>query len=161
MKVLDVLEYLFDYKQDKLLSKVREEFAPEKEINFALKGKDSIFGKLLPKVIEPGIEIEKKDDENLDKIYDIGKDILNLKEILGHSILPILLQQLSLNNSKAYEEKLLHLMLKMYNQREQFEQSLKNYLLLFNKLDVMIFNQAKKDSKILLTQMESSEVKFI
>lgn len=172
---MDILEYFFDYKQDKLFSNIRRVFATMvKEAELVETYQDSSRGLnvvkaklqevlphymkyILPRILYTGTSI----DEN-DHIFkqDIGDDILDINEILGFDILPILFQQLCLNSNSLFEKKILHLMTRMYNQRREFADSVKDLLLLFELSNVRNYKKAKKIFITLQKYAEESEVFF-
>jgi len=172
MKILDILDYYCRYKQDKLFSNVRRVFFKMVEEAELLKlYKENLDNPevlrqrleeilshymkyILPRIMMTGTAIDKEEQTFKD---DEREDILDINEILEFEILPVLLQQLSLNNNKAFEKKVLHLMLKMYNQREQFATSIKGLLLLFDQTDIQNFNQSKKLFRDLQRLTEESE----
>jgi len=174
MKILDILEYFFDYKQDKLFSNIRRVFfkmLEEAELSKLYKESEQNPEKvkarmneilshymkyILPRIMLTGTIIDKEEQIFKD---DEREDILDINEKLGFELLPVLLQQLALSNNKAFEQKVLHLMLKMYNQREEFANSAKSLLLLFDQRDIEIFTQAKKRFGDLQRYAEESEVK--
>lgn len=175
MKILEILEYFFDYKQDKLFANVRRVFlrmVQEAELVKLYKEdvlnsdtrKERISSALshymkyiLPRIMLSGTEIDREEPGFGEEITD---DILDINEILQYEILPVLVQQLSLNNNKGFEKKVLQVMLKIYNQRQEFVNSAKSLMLLFEKSDITNFLEAKKFAKELGRYSEESEVIF-
>jgi len=171
MKVIDILNYYFDYKQDKLLSNLRRVFLHMIEEAELLKlyQSDPTLKQLRSKIQEcvahytkyilPRISLTGMSIDEEEEIFknDQGEDILDINELLGFELLPVLLQQLALNNHKVFERKLLHIMLKMYNQREQFANTAKELLLLFDEVNISNFIRSKRINETLRKNAESSE----
>jgi len=171
-----MLEYFFEYKQDKLFSNVRRVFFTlvneaellkiyrenTKGIEAVRQRIQEILGHymkyIVPRILLTGTSIDETD--NIFKM-DNGDDILDLNDCLDFEVLPMLFQQLCLTSNPLYERKLLHLMTRMYNQRNEFSESVKNLLLLFEDKNIQNYNKAKKLAKILQKYTEESEVNFL
>jgi len=170
-----MLEYFFDYKQDKLFSNVRRVFytlvneadllmvyrQSSNGVAAVRKKIQEILGHymkyILPRILLTGTSIDETD--NVFKL-DNGDDILDINDSLDFELLPALFQQLCLTSNSLYERKILHLMTRMYNQRNEFSESVNNLLLLFEEKNIQNYNKAKKLAKILQKYTEESEVRI-
>ena len=113
---------------------------------------------LLPRILLTGTPIDEQDTVFKS---DSGEDILDINEILGYELLPVLIQQLCLNSNPVFEKKILHLMMRMYNQRQEFSDSVQHLLLLFEERNIRNYNRSKNLVQRLQKYTEESEVRFL
>jgi hypothetical protein len=80
---------------------------------------------------------------------------------LGFEILPSLITLFCLTQNYEMEKKILHLMGRFYNQRHEFSKLSSNLLLLFDEINIQIFQTCKRKIKKLARYVDESEVRLI
>lgn len=176
LEICDIIEYYLDYKQDILLSNLKNYFKQlvlssqlyEKftQNNLDQDEMESIFNKfienniflILPEIMKTGTSIDEIDPKFKSK-EKTNKDIegLNLNSILEYEILPSLISLFCLTQSYEMENKSLHIMSRLYNQRAEFAKLTSNLLLLFDDLNIEIFKVCKIETKNLARNIDESE----
>jgi len=93
---------------------------------------------------------------DLDTLFT-GVNNQNINEY--KQILPSLLVTFHLTNDTALENKLLTLIMRLFNQREELTENMKNLEMIFEKQDVAIYNEVEVWIEELRLQTQRSEVK--
>ena len=70
-------------------------------------------------------------------------------EIFQKQLLPSLLQSFSLNNQDDLQKALVDIIIRFYNQRQEFLTHAKNMLLLFDKDNIKTFKTCQKKAQLL------------
>ena len=176
LEICDIVEYYLDYKQDIMLSNLKNSFKQlvvstklyEKfsQNNLDYEDLAKIYDKfietnvfmILPEIMKTGTSIDELDPKF--KAKEKGnKDIegLNLNNILDYEILPSLISLFCLTQNETMESKSLHIMSRLYNQREEFSKLTSNLLILFDDLNIAIFKMCKGQTKNLARNIDESE----
>ena len=177
LEICDIIEYYLDYKQDILLSNLKNSFK-NLVINDHLYEKfaknqldyeelDKIFSQfidnniynLLPEIMKTGTSVDDLDLKFLKSKEKSNKEIegLNLNNILEYEILPSLISLFCLTQNPEMENKILHIMSRLYNQRAEFAKLTSNLLVLFDDLNIEIFKICKVQTKKLARNVDESE----
>ena len=111
---------------------------------------------MLPNISRTGTDV---DDTDINMKESIKKDdILDVNQLIGYELLPILLQGFCLSNDKKVEKKLLELILKMYNQRENYVFNAQHLQILFDKDNIEIYKKSIEALPYLENICNESEV---
>jgi len=178
LEICDIIEYYLDYKQDIMLSNLKNSFK-QLVLSTQLHEKfsqnkmdyeelDKIYNKfieanvyiILPEIMKTGTSIDELDMKFKLKEKEKGnKDIegLNLNNILEYEILPSLISLFCLTQNEAMESKSLHIMSRLYNQRDEFAKLTSSLLILFDDLNIEIFKMCKTQTKNLARNIDESE----
>jgi len=176
LEICDIIEYYLDYKQDIMLSNLKNNFKrlvqstqlyekfTQNKIDYD--ELEKIFTKfieaniysILPEIMKTGTSIDELDPKFKAKEKS-NKDIegLNLNNILEYEILPSLISLFCLTQNYEMENKILHIMSRLYNQREEFARLTSNLLILFDDLNIEIFKLCKIQTKNLARNVDESE----
>lgn len=176
LEICDIIEYYLDYKQDIILSNLKNSFkqmvlsrqlyekfsqgrlpAEELEKEYEKFIEANIFT-ILPEIMKTGTSIDEFDPKFKTKEKS-NKDIegLNLNNILEYEILPSLITLFCLTQNDSMESKSLHIMSRLYNQRGEFAKLTSNLLILFDDLNIEIFRLCKVETKNLARNIDESE----
>lgn len=171
------MEYFLDFKQDFLLSNLKEFFKSqvfeldlfEKLRNRKITQEDVevLFKKsivdninnILPDIMTTGTSIDETEPKFKNK-EKINKKIeaLNLNNILKFDILPSLISLFCLTQNYGMENKILHITTRLFNQRDEFIKLTSNLLILFDDENIKVFKQCKLQIKKLARNVDESEV---
>lgn len=133
----------------------RKEIADEALGDLMLQLIDSNAEKFLPSLMRTGTDVDDNDEE-LKSTLDF-EDPLDLNDILGFEVLPMLFQLFCLTNEKRLEEGLLAVMLQMYSQRHEFLDLTKELLLIFEDEHINLYRKARKKTQMFQKLVEESE----
>ena len=111
---------------------------------------------MLPNILRTGTDVDDTDNNLKESIQK--NDILDVNQLIDHEFLPIILQGFCLNNDKKVEKKLLELILKMYNQRENYVKNAQDLQFLFDKDNIRIYQQSMESLPFLENICNESEV---
>lgn len=177
LEICDIIEHYLDYKQDIMLSNLKNSFKQlvlstqlyekfsqnkldheELEIVFTKFIEANIF-LILPEIMRTGTSIDEVDPKFFRNKEKSNKDIegLNLNNILEYEILPSLISLFCLTQNYEMENKSLHIMSRLYNQRSEFSKLTSNLLILFDDLNIEIFKMCKIQTKHLARNIDESE----
>lgn len=177
LQICDIIEYFLDYKQNFLLSNLKDFFklkTTESQIfekfssgRISAEDVESYFKtvivdhlhEILPDIMKTGTTIDESDPnfKNKNKINKIIEG-LNLNNILKFEIFPSLVSLFCLSQNYEIENKILHITSRLYNQRAEFTKLSSNLLLLFDDQNIKIFKQCKMETKKLARNVDESEV---
>jgi hypothetical protein len=85
-------------------------------------------------------------------------DPLNINSFLGFELLPSLIQLFCLTQNEGLETKILSLCIRLYNQRLELVQNATKMLLLFDDVNIKIFNLCRRKLRRLAKLCNDSEV---
>ncbi len=121
--------------------------ATKKKILSIFKEKETfnkIKNMILPEIFLTGTSLDiddpiMKEQEEEKKKIKTQMNLVSMREIFNKELLPSLLQSFSLNNNDELQKAIVDVIIRLYNQREEFLDHACNTLLLFDKTNIMVF----------------------
>ena len=157
-----------DYKSDILLSNLRDNFKKfsKKSNSDEMKDPREYYRKSINQNINLILPEKMKTGTSIDEIIFKGKgstsklSILDINNILEFEIFPSLITQFCLTQNYELEKKILNILGRFYNQRNEFAEKSASLLLLFDEENIKVLQSCKLRIKHLARNVDESEVNF-